>query len=103
MASPLQWCLGHHVFLFVPGKKRLVQQRPLTGQETAASQGMTLCGISFSLLFFARYFATDQGIVSSWWLVASYFFQSVGELLVSALGVAMVAELVPQAIVGFIM
>lgn len=65
--------------------------------------GMTLCGISFTLLYFARFFASEAGIVSSWWLIASYFFQSAGELLVSALGVAMVAELVPNHISGFIM
>jgi proton-dependent oligopeptide transporter, POT family len=65
--------------------------------------GMTLCGISFAMLYFSRYFADSAGIVSSWWLVGSYFFQSTGELLVSALGVAMVAELVPASITGFIM
>lgn len=65
--------------------------------------GMLSCGISFLLLFFARYFHDEAGIVSSWWLVASYFFQSTGELLVSALGVAMVAELVPDRIAGFVM
>jgi POT family proton-dependent oligopeptide transporter len=42
-------------------------------------------------------------MVSSWWLVISYLFQSLGELLVSALGVAMVAELVPPSIAGFVM
>lgn len=65
--------------------------------------GMTLAGLSFLLLFFARYFATESGVVSSSWLITSYWFQSVGELLVSALGVAMVAELVPPRIVGFVM
>lgn len=65
--------------------------------------GMTLCGISFSLLYFAKFFADSQGLVSSGWIVASYFFQSAGELLISALGVAMVAELVPERIMGFIM
>ncbi|KTC76890.1 oligopeptide:H+ symporter [Legionella brunensis] len=65
--------------------------------------GMFSCGISFALLYFARYFHNDLGVVSSWWLVASYFFQSTGELLVSALGVAMVAELVPAKIAGFVM
>lgn len=67
------------------------------------AMGMTMSGISFSLLFFARYFYTGNGLVSSWWLVASYLFQSLGELLVSALGVAMVAELVPSCIAGFVM
>ncbi len=65
--------------------------------------GMLCCGLGFCLLFFARYAHNGEGIVSSWWLVASYFFQSTGELLVSALGVAMVAELVPGKIVGFVM
>ncbi|STX30104.1 peptide transport protein [Legionella beliardensis] len=65
--------------------------------------GMICCGLSFSLLFFARFLHDGSGIVSSWWLVGSYLLQSTGELLVSALGVAMVAELVPAHIVGFVM
>lgn len=65
--------------------------------------GMMCCAFGFGILYFARFFHTEQGIVSSWWLVVSYFFQSTGELLVSALGVAMVAELVPAQITGFVM
>jgi len=65
--------------------------------------GMSFCGLGFMILFFSRYLFDVNGIVSSWWLVASYFFQSIGELLVSALGVAMVAELVPAQIAGFVM
>lgn len=65
--------------------------------------GMTMCSLSFLLLYFPRFFYTDNGMVSSWWLTGSYLFQSLGELLVSALGVAMVAELVPASIAGFVM
>lgn len=65
--------------------------------------GMFCCGISFGLLFFARFAHDDQGMVSSLWLIASYLFQSTGELFVSALGVAMVAELVPMHMTGFAM
>ncbi|MCE3045515.1 oligopeptide:H+ symporter [Legionella sp. 16cNR16C] len=65
--------------------------------------GMLCCGVSFGLLYFARFAHDGNGIVSSWWLIVSYFFQSTGELLVSALGVAMVAELVPAGIAGFVM
>lgn len=67
------------------------------------ASGMLCCGLGFSLLFLARFAHNPEGIVSSWWLVASYFFQSTGELFVSALGVAMVAELVPGKISGFVM
>ncbi|MDP3705736.1 MAG: oligopeptide:H+ symporter [Legionellaceae bacterium] len=65
--------------------------------------GMTCCGISFLVLYFARFAYDGQGMVSPWWLVSSYLFQSVGEILVSALGVAMVAELVAPRILGFVM
>ena len=65
--------------------------------------GMTSCGLSFTLLYFSRYFHDDNGMVSSIWLIVSYLFQSLGELLVSALGVAMIAELVPRKISGFVM
>ncbi len=37
------------------------------------------------------------------WLIASYAFQSIGELMISGLGLAMVAQLVPQRLMGFIM
>lgn len=65
--------------------------------------GMVLCAISFLILPLGAKFANAQGIVSVWWLVASYFFQSVGELLISGLGLAMVAKLVPQRMIGFTM
>lgn len=65
--------------------------------------GMSMCGFSFLMLYFSRYFYVDNGLVSSWWLIFSYLFQSLGELLVSALGVAMVAELVPASVGGFVM
>lgn len=82
---------------------RLNTQKRIFAIPYKFALGMTLCAWSFLVLFFARYFYTDNGMVSSWWLVLSYLFQSVGELLISALGVAMVAELVPPKIAGFVM
>ena len=48
-------------------------------------------------------FASDAGIVSVNWLIISYGLQSIGELMISGLGLAMVAQLVPQRLMGFIM
>ncbi|TNF65482.1 MAG: alkaline phosphatase [Gammaproteobacteria bacterium] len=67
------------------------------------ASGMLLCGLAFIVLYISKFVSSDQGIVSSWWLVLSYFLQSTGELMISALGVAMVAELVPAIISGFTM
>lgn len=42
-------------------------------------------------------------LVSPWWLISGYFFQSFGELLISGLGLAMVARFVAPRLRGFIM
>ncbi|HEX5313335.1 MAG TPA: oligopeptide:H+ symporter, partial [Gammaproteobacteria bacterium] len=44
-----------------------------------------------------------SNIISPWWLIVGYFFQSFGELLISGLGLAMVARFVAPRLRGFIM
>ncbi|KLN95773.1 dipeptide/tripeptide permease DtpA [Moellerella wisconsensis] len=65
--------------------------------------GMLLCSGAFLVLPLGAKFATDAGIVSVGWLVVCYALQSIGELMISGLGLAMVAQLVPQRLMGFIM
>lgn len=65
--------------------------------------GMVLCSAAFLVLPLGAQFASDRGIVSVNWLILSYALQSVGELMISGLGLAMVAQLVPQRLMGFIM
>ncbi len=65
--------------------------------------GMVLCSGAFLILPLGAKFANDAGIVSVNWLIASYGLQSIGELMISGLGLAMVAQLVPQRLMGFIM
>ncbi|WP_219350155.1 dipeptide/tripeptide permease DtpA [Helicobacter sp. 11S02629-2] len=65
--------------------------------------GMVLCSLAFLILPLGTKFANDLGIVSVNWLIVSYLFQSVGELMISGLGLAMVAQLVPARLMGFIM
>lgn len=65
--------------------------------------GMFLCSAAFFILPLGAKFANSAGIVSPGWLVACYALQSFGELMISALGLAMVAQLVPQRYMGFIM
>ena len=65
--------------------------------------GMLLCSAAFLVLPLGAKFASQLGIVSVNWLILSYALQSVGELMISGLGLAMVAQLVPQRLMGFIM
>ncbi|MBQ2137511.1 MAG: dipeptide/tripeptide permease, partial [Selenomonas sp.] len=65
--------------------------------------GMLLTAGSFLVVGFSANFASEAGIVSAWWLVGSYFLSSIGELLISGLGLSMISKLVPQKLIGFLM
>ena len=66
--------------------------------------GMFLCSLGFLTAAAAGlWFADAQGLTSPWFIVLVYLFQSLGELMISALGLAMVAALVPQYLMGFIL
>ncbi|MEQ9885994.1 dipeptide/tripeptide permease DtpA [Pectobacterium zantedeschiae] len=65
--------------------------------------GMVLCSGAFLVLPWGASMANEQGIVSVNWLILCYGLQSIGELMISGLGLAMVAQLVPQRLMGFIM
>lgn len=66
--------------------------------------GMFLCSLGFLTAAAAGlWFADAQGLTSPWFVVLVYLFQSLGELMISALGLAMVAALVPQYLMGFIL
>ena len=71
-------------------------------KECAAGMGAEDDIAAFVLPLGAK-FASDAGIVNVSWLVISYGLQSIGELMISGLGLAMVAQLVPQRLMGFIM
>ncbi len=64
--------------------------------------GMVFCTLAFmSLAFGATYMADDAGRVSAIWLILTHLFQGLGELLISALGISVLAQLVPSHMMGF--
>jgi proton-dependent oligopeptide transporter, POT family len=69
---------------------------------TKYAVGLYLLAIGF-FLYSASGLTAQGGIVSPWWLVAGYCAQSVGELLISALGFSMVSQLVPERSRGIVM
>lgn len=65
--------------------------------------GIFLTGIGFTVLGLSTKFAAHNGVISGGWVAFFYFFESIGELLVSALGLAMVSRYVPARLMGFTM
>lgn len=63
-----------------------------------------LCiGFAFMLLPCGIARASNAGLVAPQWVVASFVLQSMGELLLSPVGYAMVGRLVPQSLQGVMM
>jgi POT family proton-dependent oligopeptide transporter len=64
--------------------------------------GIFIAGCNFLVLAFAaQFFADSNGQLSIVWLAISYFLYSLGELLISALGPSMIAQLLPKRFGGF--
>ena len=68
--------------------------------------GLAFAGIGFVLMIFAANIVVNGGtgtLVSPWWLVGSYFFQTVGELSLSPVGLSSMTKLSPRKYVGQMM
>lgn len=65
--------------------------------------GLLLTSLCFFTMAIGGHFANDQYLVSPWWIVLAYFFYTAGEMLVSALGVAMVTHIAPRRMYGVMM
>jgi POT family proton-dependent oligopeptide transporter len=67
------------------------------------SLGFVLVAAGFFIYGASDHLANEQGKVSSWLMVWGYGAISLGELLVSGLGLAMIARYVPERMGGFMM
>jgi POT family proton-dependent oligopeptide transporter len=70
------------------------------------AMGLVLTAFGFLLMIWAANAVVASGgtlKVSPWWLVASYFFQSVGELCISPVGLSSMTKLAPRKFVGQMM
>jgi proton-dependent oligopeptide transporter, POT family len=70
------------------------------------SAGLFFAGLGFLLMIFAANRVVASGgnvLVSPWWLVGSYFFQTVGELCLSPVGLSSMTKLSPRKFVGQMM
>jgi len=65
--------------------------------------GVLFMSVGFLLLAVGTHFFGSNGMSSAWWLCFSYFFQTIGELLISPIGLAMITVLCPKHLVGMMM
>lgn len=67
------------------------------------SFGVLFMALGFYFLGFGGIYFGQNGETSSYWLVGSYFLQTIGELLLSPIGLSMITVLSPKHLVGLMM
>jgi POT family proton-dependent oligopeptide transporter len=73
---------------------------------TKFALGLALAGVGFLVMVFAANTVVASGgtvLVSPWWLIASYLFQTLGELFLSPVGLSSMTKLAPRRYVGQMM
>ena len=69
---------------------------------TKFAYGTIIMGIGFIVMPYVTFF-DHSGHMPFTWIVLSYFLQTIGELLVSPIGLSMISELSPRTIIGLMM
>lgn len=62
-----------------------------------------MIGLGFVILGVSTYFTNDAHMISFWWIVLSYFLITIGEMLLSPIGLSAVTTLSPPRLTGMMM
>ncbi len=98
------------IFLLAPVFAALWVRMARQGRELSSpakfAMGLFFAGLGFVMMIFAANAVVASGgtiKVSPWWLVGSYFFQTIGELCLSPVGLSSMTKLSPRRFVGQMM
>jgi POT family proton-dependent oligopeptide transporter len=84
----------------------LARRRGDLSSPAKFSLGLLFAAVGFAIMIFAANAVLAGGAgtrVSAWWLIASYFFQTVGELCLSPVGLSSMTKLAPRKYAGQMM
>lgn len=82
---------------------KLSQDGSNPGSPLKFSLAMFAVAIGFFILTFATHFPDAKNLINPWWIVFAYFFVTVGEMLLSPIGLSVVTKLSPAKYVGMMM
>ncbi|MCE1246097.1 MAG: peptide MFS transporter [Firmicutes bacterium] len=83
--------------------KKLAEKGKEPGTVTKIFFGMLLTSLSFFIMYLAAKSGGDHGKVSPLWLIGSYMIISLGELMLSPMGLSLVSKAAPKHLRGLMM
>ena len=107
---PPQWLMNINTIIIIIGGPTLAHflkwmrsRGKMVGIPCQFSISLFLIGIGFAILPIGIHFANEQGMSAFLWIIISYIFQSLGEILISPIGYAMIGQLIPSKLQGLMM
>ena len=92
LTFPLVWFWG------MLGRRGLEPSTP-----TKMAIGMCFTGAAYFVMYFAGKAGGDFGRVSPWWLISAYGVMTLGELMLSPMGLSLVSKVAPIRLRGLMM
>lgn len=83
--------------------QRLYQKKVRISRGLQFSLALIATGLGLQLIIIGIHYPDQLGLVNPVWIIASYFMITLGELLLSPIGLAMVTQLAPQKLQGLMM
>jgi POT family proton-dependent oligopeptide transporter len=81
----------------------LARRRADPSSPAKFTLGLVFGGAAFAILVPATIIVSHGLQVSMWWLIGTYFLQTLGELLLSPVGLSAMSKLAPPRAAGFVM
>ncbi len=81
----------------------LALKRREPSSPTKFALGLLFAGLAFAILVPPALMASKGAEVAQWWLVGTYFLQTMGELCLSPVGLSAMTKLAPDRAAGFMM
>ncbi|TAL66274.1 MAG: MFS transporter [Legionella sp.] len=107
---PPQWFQNINTICIVIGgpllgiiMNRMRQKGTQVNIPTQFALALLFIGVAFAILPIGIAWASAEGMVNPSWILISYILQSIGELLISPIGYAMIGYLAPAPLQGIMM
>jgi POT family proton-dependent oligopeptide transporter len=81
----------------------LARRRREPSSPAKFTLGLVFAGLAFAILVPPAAAASHGAQASMWWLMGTYFLQTLGELLLSPIGLSAMSKLAPDRAAGFMM
>ncbi len=89
--------------LFAISWRKLHEKQKIVSRSLQFTLALAIIAIALQILVVGAHTPRSNGLIGPYWVVLSYLFITIGELMLSPIGLSMVTQLAPPKLVGVMM